>query len=341
MAERIGQRRAARDDLAAGPAEGEIAVRTDRDAVAEPVHQPVVIAAQAAEVVQAGGPVLAPRNDVVRLDATAVAAGEPAASVVPLPHRTAQGRRRFPVPPSDVKDIAVPVVRHPADHRVAAELLKRGGADRRAVVDVTTAGRVTRQGGGVGMHDDVMHVRVAGIGGLRRDEGLGDGDQRVGQAAGSRPVRAPRFRGNAASRRDAVSRGPPGFGAGLAARSRGVLRLQFQQRGPQGGEHGHAIVRGQPRRDGHRPVVLEAPGQAAGQQRLLIVGPGDLTVRPGEALQLVRGHRGGHLGQARITIRGGDPGQRPGLGVRQPAGRELGVDDVFDTTEPVRQPAVR
>jgi hypothetical protein len=74
-------------------------------------------------------------------------------------------------------------------------------------------------------------------------------------------------------------------------------------------------------------LVVQVAGRAPGE---LAGGPGaagrrraDPPVRPGEALQLARGHRRGHLDQVRLGLRGDDPGQRPHLRVRHPARREL------------------
>lgn len=123
---------------------------------------------------------------------------------------------------------------------------------------------------------------------------------------------------------------PSGCGVSSCAACGGVLArglLEPRQGGPQGRQHGDAVFGRQPCGDGHRSVVLVAPGQTPGEQCLLVIGPGDLAVRPREALQLVRGHRGRDFSQVRIAVRGGDPGQGPGFGVRQPAGRELAVDD--------------
>ena len=110
-----------------------------------------------------------------------------------------------------------------------------------------------------------------------------------------------RFRGNA-------PRGSRQVGAG------GAQRLQQHR----------ARQRREAERAGQGAVLLEPPGQPAADPGVRVIGRGDLPVRPGEPLQLVPRHRPGHLGQARLGRRGGDPGQRPDLGVGQPGRGELG-----------------
>jgi hypothetical protein len=84
--------------------------------------------------------------------------------------------------------------------------------------------------------------------------------------------------------------------------------------------------RRQAERAGQRPVLLHPPGQAAPDPGRSVIGLADLPVRPREPLQLVAGHRAGDLGQARLGLRRGDPGQRADLGVGEPARRELAAD---------------
>jgi hypothetical protein len=67
-----------------------------------------------------------------------------------------------------------------------------------------------------------------------------------------------------------------------------------------------------------------AGGRAAGRRQILLAGC--RAVRGGEPLALRGGHRAGDLGQASFGRGGGDPGQRPHLGIRHPPGRELRAD---------------
>ena len=83
------------------------------------------------------------------------------------------------------------------------------------------------------------------------------------------------------------------------------------------------------RQDGAELVVEvagRAPGQPARGPGPGLAGLADPPVRPGEPLQLARGHRHGHRDEVRFGFPGGDPGQRARLGVRQAARRELPPD---------------
>ena len=92
-------------------------------------------------------------------------------------------------------------------------------------------------------------------------------------------------------------------------------------------EQHRACQRRQPERPGQRPVLLQPPGQPPPDPGRRVIGAGDLPVGAGEPLQLVPRHRPGDLRQALLVLRGGDPGQRPHLGVRQPGRGELAADD--------------
>ena len=105
-----------------------------------------------------------------------------------------------------------------------------------------------------------------------------------------------------------------------------VRVLQVSTRGTQRLEQHRALQRGEPERAGQRPVLLEPPYQPTADQRRCVIGLGGLAVGAGEPLQLVGGHRLGQLGQPCLGGRGGDPGQRPHLGIRQPPGGEPGPD---------------
>ncbi len=96
--------------------------------------------------------------------------------------------------------------------------------------------------------------------------------------------------------------------------------------GAQRRQHRRAVLRRQPHRQRQRPVLVQPPGQPPPQPRLLLHIAGHGAVRPGEPLQLVGRHRPRHLGQIRIRVRAGDPGQRPHLRKRQPPGGELAPD---------------
>ena len=204
------------------------------------------------------------------------------------------------------------------------------GRIRRVTRDPRRAGRSrSRRVGehvGAGVHHDLVHLRVIGAGHLPGQERLGHRDQPIGQVRGrpdhwrprgrrvrggrrlrGRRVRGRRLRGNVSARIREASE----VGAG------GAQRL----------EQHRALQRRQPERAGQRPVFLEPPRQPATHPRRRVIGRGDLAVRPGEPLQLVPGHRPGQLGQARLGGRGGDPGQRPDLGVGQRGRGELSADD--------------
>ena len=111
--------------------------------------------------------------------------------------------------------------------------------------------------------------------------------------------------------------GAPGPSCGCS-RSPAAARSAFSSTAPCSG--------GQPERPGQRSVLLETPGQAAPDPGGGVIGGADLAVGAGEPLQLVPGHRPGDLGQVRLGLRGGDPGQRADLGIRQPARAELRAD---------------
>ena len=181
------------------------------------------------------------------------------------------------------------------------------------------AGRSRRLGERVstGMHHHLVDLGVIGPGHLPGQERLRDRDQAVSQVRG-RPhgpgVRSGRFRGGGRFRGNHVSaeitRLAGELGTGRAQRLQQYRALQGRQ----------------PERAGQGAVLLQPPHQAAAHPGIRVVRLGDLAVRPGEPLQLVRGHRAGQLGQPRLGRRGRDPGQRPYLGVRQPRRGEPGPD---------------
>jgi len=73
-------------------------------------------------------------------------------------------------------------------------------------------------------------------------------------------------------------------------------------------------------------VIDPAPGQRVRRPRPAGAGGGDLAVRLREPLQLVRGHRRRHFDEIVFGLRGGDPGERPDLRVRQTPRGEFGGD---------------
>ena len=135
---------------------------------------------------------------------------------------------------------------------------------------------------------------------------LEDVDRRLLSSAGGRTLPGHRFRGNVVVVRSCgCSRSP------AAARSALSSTAPCQRR--------------QPERPGQRPVLLAAARSAA-------AGSGPPRRRRWLTWRWARanrsswfpGHRPGDLGQALLGVRGGDPGQRPHLGVRQPGRGELG-----------------
>jgi hypothetical protein len=102
--------------------------------------------------------------------------------------------------------------------------------------------------------------------------------------------------------------------------------LHVGDRGAQRLQQHRTLQWRQPEGAGQRPVVLGPPGQPPTDPGRGVIGTGNVPVGAGQPLQLVPGHRPGDLRQARLGARRGDPGQRPHLGVGEPAGRELGAD---------------
>ena len=131
----------------------------------------------------------------------------------------------------------------------------------------------------------------------------------------------------AAGRVGGMTRRPGGRrrSRGNAAAGGAVVVRVFQV--PGGGALGlqqdRAWQRGEPEGAGQGAVVFEPPGQSALDPGGVVVGVTDLPVGAGEPVELAGGHRPGDLGQVAFGVRGGDPGQRPDLGVRHPPGAEL------------------
>ena len=321
------------------------------DEVAAVVDHLVMPGAQADQVVQVGAAAVDPVLDVVQVDPAGLAAGVPAPAVVAFAGGAAD-RGAGPAPAAaQGQDRAGAGVGHPGQRGGAADHLRGGHADRRAVLDVAPGriGRVTRdprpgrrfrgnagdlcgrgrrrgERAGAGVDHDLVHLRVIGPGDLPGQERLGHRDQAVSQVR-----RRPDRRGVRGGRPRPRVRRAIAAAAGVAAAANAPRKPRIAgQVGAGGAERLQQHRAGQGRqaeRAGQRPVLLEPPGQTAAHPGIRVIRPGDLAVGPGEPLQLVGGHWLGQLGQPALGGRGGDPGQRPDLGVRQLRRGEPGPDD--------------
>ena len=147
--------------------------------------------------------------------------------------------------------------------------------------------------------------------------GLGDGDERLHQGD-----RLDRF---------------GGFGAGLGlSRGRvvGVGRVRlwgrraFVQRvagGVQGGQVGRAVFGAEPDRDGQGAVVVPVVAVLGSGGHLVVFGQGGGPAKAGdETVEVSGGGVQGYLHQVGLGGGGRDPGDRPGLGIAEPARGERG-----------------
>jgi hypothetical protein len=172
------------------------------------------------------------------------------------------------VPPADVEQVAVVIVQHPGDRRVAGEGLRGGGADSRAVVEVA-ASRVRGAGKPAGRAGDAARRRACG----RFRGNVGGGGCRLGRrVAWSRSCGGcgfGRFRGNAGlpcGRVIAVRPGGEGFGADVhdhlvdvgVARG-GDLRGQVRP-----GDLHQCVGQARPAGRGTPPGMLGGPGVLGG-----------------------------------------------------------------------------
>ena len=180
-----------------------------------------------------------------------------------------------------------------------------GGVSAETPGSAAGAGRPGEHAG-AGVDHDLVHLRVVGPGHLPGQERLGDRDQAVGQVRG-RPDRRGRGRRRrrprrACPRRPAFPRKRPRADH-RGRRSAQAARSAFSSTAPCSGGS-----RNVPDRDpsSSNRQVSRRRTRASG-----VVRPGDLAVRPGEPLQLVRGHRPGQLGQPRLGRRGRRSGSAP------------------------------
>ena len=190
------------------------------DQVAAVVDRLVVPGAQADQVGQVGAAAAGPELDVVQVDPAGLTAREPAPAAVPLAGGAADRGAGPAAAPAQGQHGAAVAVGHPGQRGAAAEHLRGGDADRRAVLDVAP-GRIRRITGNprgrgrfrgnarrgrrraagqdirAGVHHDLVHLRVIGPGHLAGQERLRDRDQAISQVRGgpdSRGVRGGRRR---------------------------------------------------------------------------------------------------------------------------------------------------
>ena len=308
------------------------------------VDQAVVGVAEQYEVGQFGAAAEQPVPHVVGVQAfdAGLRAAGPGAAAVAAQQRPALGLGGAPLAAADGERFAA-LLQHDHGGGLAEHAAGLGAGDRRAALEVGAAGGgVVGQHVGVDVHHDLAARRVAGPA-VHGHAGLGERAE-GGDAAGGGALAGPADRRvlgaalgdgavhRAAGRADLLVRGLGlrvlrAFPAGLAL-GQGV------DRGQQGGTglHPHpdldrqvALVVG-PVLEGLPVLRPPVPGLRAG----VVVGAPPGAAEP---LGLRRGRRRGELQQRGLAVRRGDPGQRPHLGVGQPAGGERGRDQ--------RQPAQR
>ena len=320
------------DQPAAAPAQDEVVV----------VDEAVIGVAEQHEVGQVGAAAVQPVPHVVGVqpfDAGLRAAG-PGAAAVAAQQGPALGGGGAALAAADGQRFAS-LLQHDHGGGLAEHAAGLRAGDRRAALVVRASGRgVLGEHVGVDVHHDLATRRVTGA---AVDAHAGRGERAEGvNAAGGGALAGQADGLVAGTALGHVAVHPAAGGADLLVTVLGPLVLRAFPAGVAFGEgvdrdhEGGAGLGGHPDLEG-QPALVVGPRleglpdpRPPIQPRVLVV---DASPGPAEPLGLRRGRRGRELQQRRLAVGGGDAGQRPHLGVGQPAGGERGRD--------LRQPAQR
>ena len=122
------------------------------------VHQAVVQAAQGHEVGEFGLPAVGPVLDVMRIDIALVgAAGEAAAAVAGRERAADRGRNAARLAPH-IERLALLVLEHAQQARIAGEPAHGLGGERGPLLDLAAPGAVLVQSLGIHVHDDLIAI---------------------------------------------------------------------------------------------------------------------------------------------------------------------------------------